>query len=88
MPKSAMQAWGVIALDAGVRTMQKIDIDIEKSIFDANVYIESNKAKLDAVESQKGFLLLELEELNQRIAFYKKQIKTFTECKKTFEELR
>ena len=48
-----MQAWGVIALDAGVRTMQKIDIDIEKSIFDANVYIESNKAKLDAVESQK-----------------------------------
>ena len=83
-----MKAWGVIALDAGVRTMQKIDIDIEKSIFDANVYIESNKAKLDAVESQKGFLLLELEELNQRIAFYKKQIKTFTECKKTFEELR
>jgi len=61
--------------------------DFSKQIFDANVYIESYETKLASLQLEREQLSKQMSDLNEKIAFCRKQIKAFSGFKKQFEAM-
>ena len=62
--------------------------DFSKEIFDASVYVESYEIKLASLQIEREQLSKQMSELNEKMAFCRKQIKAFNGLKKQFEAIQ
>lgn len=62
--------------------------DFNKQIFDASAYVESYEIKLASLQIEREQLSKQMKDLNEKMAFCRKQIKAFSGFKKQFEAMQ